>query len=83
MSKQVTWSVILFGWVLMMSIVWNLFVPRGLSVGTFVLLCLAPPVLVLAARVILDSQAPSQSVRQIRATLDSEERARTDTPASR
>ncbi len=73
----------LFGWAVTMSFVWDLFVPRGLSVGVFVLLCLTGPALVVAGTVFLIAQAPSQSVRQIRARLDSEERARTDARASR
>ena len=83
MSRQMTRWAMLCGWAVTMSVVWNLFVPRGLSIGSFVLLCLAGPALVVAATVFLIAQAPSQSVRQIRARLDSEERARTDARASR
>jgi hypothetical protein len=73
----------LLGWAVTMSVVWNLFVPRGLSVGGFGLLCLAGPALVVAGTMFLIAQAPSQSVRQIRARLDSEERARADARSSR
>jgi hypothetical protein len=35
-------------WVALMSIVWAIFVPRGLSVGTFTLLALTGPLVLLA-----------------------------------
>ncbi len=73
----------LFGWAVTMAVVWNLFVPRGLSAGGFALLCLAGPALVVAGTMFLIAQAPSQSVRHIRARLDSQERVRADARASR
>ena len=73
----------LFGWAVTMSVVWNLFIQRGLSVEGFALLCLAGPALVVAVTMFLIAQAPSQSVRQIRVRLDSEERARADARSSR
>ncbi len=73
----------LFGWAVTMSVVWNLFVPRGLSGGGFALLCLTGPAMVVAGAMFLIAPAPSQSVRHIRARLDSEERVRADARASR
>ena len=62
----------------MMFIVWNLLVPGGLSVGTFIVLCLAGPLLTVAGVMFWNAQRPSPSIRQVRATLDSDERAKTD-----
>lgn len=76
------WTAV-FGWTVMMLIVWSLFVPRGLSVGSFVLLCLAGPLLLVAGAMFWNAQRPSPSIRQIRATLDSDERSRAGTQASR
>ena len=42
------WTAV-FGWAILMLIVWALFVPRGLSVGSFTLLCAAGPILWLPA----------------------------------
>lgn len=49
MSRFLT-LVALCAWVALMGIVWNLFVPRGLSVGSFTLLTLSGPLLLVAAR---------------------------------
>jgi hypothetical protein len=48
MSKHLLWSASC-AWLVLMSIVWTLFVPRGLSVGTFTLFTLAGPLALLAA----------------------------------
>ena len=49
MTRHVNRWTALFGWVVMMFVVWTLLVPRAMSVGTFTLLCLAGPVLLVAA----------------------------------
>jgi len=73
----------LFGWTALMAIVWALFVPRGLSIRTFTLLGLTGPLVLVAAQVLWRAQRPSPSIRQIRATLDSDESARTRAQSSR
>lgn len=40
MTKHLVWSAS-YAWLVLMAIVWDLFVPKGLSVGTFTLLTLA------------------------------------------
>jgi hypothetical protein len=37
-----------YAWLVLMAIVWALFVPKGLSVGTFTLFTLAAPLALLA-----------------------------------
>lgn len=47
MTKHLLWSAS-FAWLALMGIVWALFVPKGLSVGTFTLFSLAGPLSLLA-----------------------------------
>ena len=72
----------MFGWATLMLIVWALFVPRGLSVGSFMLLCAAGPILMVAGTMFWNAQRPSPSIRQLRATLETDDRARTDARTS-
>lgn len=60
-----------------MAIVWTLFVPRGLSVSIFALLSLTGCLALVFGSAFWRAQQPSPSIRQIRATLDADERART------
>ncbi len=71
------WTVVL-GWTALMTVVWTVFVPGGMSVGSFIFLCLTGPVLLVAGSALWTAQRPSPSIRQVRATLESEERARAD-----
>jgi hypothetical protein len=75
------WPAVL-GWTVLMSIVWALFVPKGLSAGTFTLLTLTGPLLLVSSWALWNAQRPSPSIRQIRATLESSGRARTDAEVS-
>jgi hypothetical protein len=77
MTRYVNRWTAIFGWTALMGIVWSLFVPRGLSVSTFMLLSLTGPLVLVAGSALWRAQRPSPSIRQIRATLDSDERART------
>jgi hypothetical protein len=61
-----------------MAIVWALFVPRALSTGTFTLLILTGPLLLISGSVLWNAQRPSPSVRQIAASLESDRSARSD-----
>ena len=55
----------LAAWVALMCIVWALFVPKGLSVGTFTLLTLSGPLLLAAVSMLRSPRQPAQSVRQL------------------
>lgn len=48
MTRYLLWSASC-AWLALMAIVWALFVPKGLSVGTFTLFSLAGPLFLLAA----------------------------------
>ena len=73
------WTAVL-GWTVLMSIVWTLFVPKGLSAGTFTLLTLTGPLLLVSIWALWKAQRPSPSIRQMRA-LESD--GRTDAGVSR
>jgi hypothetical protein len=77
MTRFVNRWIALLGWTALMSIVWALFVPRGLSVISFVLLSLTGPLVLVVGSVLWGAQRPSPSIRQIRAALDADESART------
>jgi hypothetical protein len=53
-----------------MGIVWAIFVPRGLSVGTFTLLALTGPLALLAGSAVWGAHRPSPSVGQTRGRTD-------------
>ncbi len=53
-----------------MAIVWALFVPKGLSVGSFVLLSLIGPLALVCTSVLWRVQRPSTSVGQMLADLE-------------
>ena len=53
-------------WVALMGIVWTLFVPRGLSVGTFTLLSLSGPLLLVAASMLRSAHRPQPLARPAR-----------------
>jgi hypothetical protein len=59
--------VALAAWAALMCIVWPLFVPKGLSVGTFTLLTLSGPLLLAVVSVLRSAHEPAQSISQVRA----------------
>jgi hypothetical protein len=63
-------------WTAMMAIVWALFVPKGLSVGTFILLGLSGPLVLVCTSVLWQAQRPSTSVTQILADMEAVPTAR-------
>jgi hypothetical protein len=63
------WIVVL-GWTALMAIVWALFVPKGLSVGSFILLGLSGPLALVGTSVLWRAQRPSPSVGQLLADLE-------------
>lgn len=60
----------LLAWAALMGIVWAIFVPRGLSVGTFTLLGLTGPLALLAGSAVWTAHRPSPSVGQTRVGAD-------------
>jgi hypothetical protein len=78
MTRYVNRWTAMFGWVALMAIVWTLFVPKGLSAGSFTLLLLTGPVLLISASVLWGAHRPSPSVREMRATLELSERPKAD-----
>jgi hypothetical protein len=60
------WTALL-AWAALMGIVWAIFVPRGLSVGTFTLLGLTGPIALLTGSAVWGARRPSPSIGQIRA----------------
>ena len=83
MTRYVNRWTALLGWTALMSIVWTLFVPRGLSATTFTLLSLTGPLVLVAGSALWRAQRPALSIRQIRATLDSDESTRAAARVSR
>ena len=77
MTRYISRWPALFGWMALMGIVWALFVPRGLSVTTFALLTLTGPLVLFVVSALWRVQRPSPSIRQIRATLNADDNART------
>jgi hypothetical protein len=77
MTRYINRWIALLAWTVLMAIVWFLFVPRGLSVGSFLLLALTGPLVLVVGSALWRAQRPSPSIRQIRATLDADEDART------
>jgi hypothetical protein len=77
MTRFVNRWIALLGWTALMSIVWALFVPRGLSVISFVLLSLTGPLVLIVGSALWRAQRPSPSIRQIRASLEADASART------
>jgi hypothetical protein len=62
MTKHLLWSASC-AWLALMGIVWALFVPKGLSVGTFTLFSAAGPLSLLAAARAWRAERPSRSLR--------------------
>lgn len=63
------WSAV-FAWAVVMLIVWALFVPKGLSVGTFTLMSGGGVLMLLAGSALWRAQRPQPSIRQMRAAHD-------------
>ena len=59
------WTALL-AWAALMGIVWAIFVPRGLSVGTFTLLALTGPLAMLAGSAMWGARRPSPSLGRSR-----------------
>jgi len=58
------WTALL-AWAALMGILWAVFVPRGLSVGTFTLLALAGPLALLTGSALWEAHRPAPSLGQI------------------
>jgi hypothetical protein len=63
------WTALL-AWAAFTGIVWIIFVPRGLSVGTFTLLVLSGPVAVLTGSAVREARRPSPSGVRMRLGAD-------------
>ena len=62
MTRYTNRRTALLAWAALMSIVWALFVPRGLSVGTFTLLVLTGPLALLTGSAVWEGHRPSPSL---------------------
>ncbi len=69
------WSAV-FAWAVVMLIVWALFVPKGLSVGTFTLMTGGGVLVLLAGSALWRAQRPEPSIRQLRAADEARSEAR-------
>lgn len=69
------WSAV-FAWAALMLIVWALFVPKGLSTGTFTLLTGGGVLALLAGSALWRSQRPAPSIRQTRAAAEASDARR-------
>ena len=69
------WSAV-FAWAVMMLIVWALFVPKGLSVGTFTLMTGGGVLALVAGSALWRAQRPEPSIRQMRAADDARSEAK-------
>jgi nicotinamide riboside transporter PnuC len=63
------WSVVV-AWAVVMLIVWALFVPKGVSVGTFTLMTAGGVLMLVAGSALWRAQRPEPSIRQVRAAND-------------
>jgi hypothetical protein len=63
------WAALL-AWAALMGIVWAVFVPRGLSGGTFTLLALTGPLALLTGSAVWEAHRPSPSLGQTRGRTD-------------
>ncbi len=64
------WTAV-FGWAVLMLIVWALFVPKGISTGTFTLFGLTGALLLISGSVLWRTQQQwAPSIRQTRAMED-------------
>jgi len=76
MTRYLNLWTALCAWAMLMLIVWTLFVPKGLSVGTFTMLGLTATIVLAGGALLWKAQQPSPSIRQTRATVDSQEPSR-------
>lgn len=71
-NRNITrWSAV-FAWAVLMLIVWALFVPGRLSVGTFTMLAGGGMLMLLAGSALWRAQRPAPSIRQMRAMADAD-----------
>ena len=63
------WTALL-AWAAFTGIVWTIFVPRGLSVGTFTLLVLTGPLALLAGTAVWGARRPVPSAGRTRPRAD-------------
>lgn len=66
MTRHLLWAAS-GAWVVLMAIVWVLFVPKGLSVGTYTLLTLTGPLFLIAAARRWNTPRPAHSAQPPRA----------------
>jgi len=66
MTRYVNRWTALLAWAALTGIVWASFVPRGLSVGTFILLALSGPIVLVTLTGLWGALRPSPSVGQAR-----------------
>ena len=69
------WSFVV-AWAIVMLIVWALFVPKGVSVGTFTLMTAGGVLMLVAGSALWRAQRPEPSIRQVRAANDARSEAK-------
>ena len=70
MRRYINRWTVLCAWTALMGIVWALFTPRGVSVGSFTLLSLTGPILMLGASMLWSTHQPTPSLRQVRVEME-------------
>jgi hypothetical protein len=75
MTRYLIRWIVLFGWLVLMGVVYALFVPQSLAVGSFWVLAMTGPVLAVVLLMLWSSQQPAPSAGQQRVQLDEAEAA--------
>jgi hypothetical protein len=70
MTRYVNRWTALYAWAALMGIVWAVFVPRGVTVSSFILLSLTGPLVVVAASMLWSAHPPTPSLGQMRVESD-------------
>jgi multisubunit Na+/H+ antiporter MnhB subunit len=70
MTTYLNRSTATLAWIVSMSIAWALFVPRGVSVTTFILLGIAGLLVLWVGGALLNDSQPPRSVGQILSELE-------------
>lgn len=75
MTRYINRWTMLCGWLVLMGILWALFVPQALAVGSFWVLAMTGPLVVVVLSLLWRSQQPAPSAGQQRVQADEAEAA--------